>query len=201
MSQSPVSLSPDQALDLAFASARTQNLFQERPVAPALLRKLYEQVRFGPTSMNSQPMRVKLLVSREKREALAACVYPGNRDKVLSAPVVAVIGMDLDFPATLAKVFPHKTDAAAYYAGKPALVEATAFRNSSLQAAYLIIAARLLGLDCGPMSGFDHAQVDTLCWKGTTVKTNMLCNLGYGRHDTVFARSPRHEFDEVWHVE
>jgi 3-hydroxypropanoate dehydrogenase len=181
--------------------ARTQNLFQDRPVDPVLLRKLYELVSCGPTSMNSQPMRAKLLVSREKREALAACVYPGNREKVLSAPVVAVIGMDLNFPATLSKVFPHKTDAAAYYAGNPALVETTAFRNSSMQAAYLIIAARLLSLDCGPMSGFDHEQVDALCWAGTKVKTNLLCNLGYGRHDTVFARSPRHAREEVWHVD
>lgn len=201
MSGALLPMDPQAALDLAFTHARTQHQFLERPVEPDLLRRLFEAVRWGPTSMNSQPMRVRLLASRERREALAACVNPGNRDKVLSAPVVAVIGMDLDFPATLAKVFPHKIDAAAYFADRPELVASTALRNSSMQAAYLIVAARLLGLDCGPMSGFDHAKVDALCWVGSTVRTNLLCNLGYGRRETVHAQSPRHAFEDVWQVE
>src|SRR5262249_42877823 len=112
------------------------------------------------------PLRIRWMVSPAARARLADCVYEGNRAKVLSAPVCAVLGMDLDFVAKLARVFPHKKDAAGYYANKPALVESTAFRNSSLQCGYLIVAARLLGLDCGPMSGFHAAEVDALCWSG-----------------------------------
>ena len=191
----------EQALDVMFRDGRTHNQFIDKPVPEALLRRLYDGIRWGPTSMNCQPMRVKLFVTHEKRQALSECVYPGNRAKVLGAPVCAVIGMDLDFPATLRQIFPHKTDAQAYYAGKPELVERTALRNSSMQAAYVVMAARLLGLDCGPMSGFDQAKVDALCWQGTRIETNMLCNLGYGDPSTLFARSPRFTFEEVWNVE
>lgn len=184
-----------------FDDARTHNTFDGRSVPTRLLRDVYERIKWGPTSMNCQPLRIKWMVSRGAREALADCVYEGNRAKLLSAPVCAVLGMDLDFPATLSRLFPHKADAEQYYEGKPSLVESTAVRNSSMQGAYLIVVARLLGLDCGPMSGFDAAKVDALCWKGTSVRTNFLCNLGYGVPSTVFPRSLRLTFEEACDVE
>ncbi|MES2944184.1 MAG: malonic semialdehyde reductase [Pseudomonadota bacterium] len=197
----PTLIESEQILNLVFKKARTHNQFLNKPVPETLLRQIYEYVSWGPTSMNSQPLRVRFMASTEKREALAACVYPGNKAKVMSAPVCAVFGMDLNFPSTLPAIFPHKLDAQAYYEGKPMLVESTAFRNSSLQAAYFLMVARLLGLDCGPMSGFDHDKVDALCWAGVAVKTNFLCNLGYGDSSTVFARSPRFKFEEVCDVQ
>lgn len=188
-------------LEIAFLQAHSHSHFLDKPVDEAILRNLYEHVRWAPTSMNCQPMRIKFFVSEERRAALAECVYAGNRAKVMSAPVCAVLGMDLNFPATLPRLFAHKTDAEAYYAGKPDLVAATALRNSSLQAGFFMIAARLSGLDCGPMSGFDAVKVDALCWTGTAIRTNMLCNLGYGDPGKLHSRNPRHAFEEVCHVE
>ncbi len=190
-----------QGLDIACQDAHTHAQFLDKPVDESLLRSIYESMRWGPTSMNCQPLRIKFFVSEERRAALAECVYAGNRGKILSAPVCAVMGMDLDFPATLPTLFAHKTDAQDYYAGKPDLVESTALRNSSLQAGYFVIAARMSGLDCGPMSGFDTAKVDSLCWTGTRIRTNMLCNLGYGKPGKPYSRNPRHPFEEVCNVE
>ena len=143
------------AARLLFTEARSHGHWLPRPIAPALLIELYELMKFGPTSMNSQPMRVLFICSTSERERLAGCVNPGNIEKVRSAPVVAVIGQDPGFVELLATHFPHKKDALAYYQGKPEVVDSTALRNSSLQGGYLIMAARLLGLDCGPMSGFN----------------------------------------------
>ncbi|MBC7940455.1 MAG: malonic semialdehyde reductase [Chitinophagaceae bacterium] len=185
----------------AFTSARSHSVFTAEAVDESLLRHLYDTLRWGPTSMNCQPLRLKFMRSLHSRERLAQCVYEGNRAKVLSAPVCAVLGMDLDFPATLHELFAHKPDAAAYFAGDADRLHSTALRNSSLQGGYLLVAARLLGLDCGPMSGFDAAGVDALCWAGTRIRTNFLCNLGYADGEAPFARSPRLDFDRVCRIE
>lgn len=180
-----------------FTEARSGSRWLSKPIPQAQLRELYELVKFGPTSMNSQPMRLQFVVTQAAKERLAACVNPGNVDKTLSAPVVVIVGQDLEFAQRLPQLFPHKTDAVAYYEGKPDLIASTALRNSSLQGGYLILAARLLGLDCGPMSGFTPAKVDEAFWAGTTVRTNFLCNLGFADRSAEKPRQPRLEFDEV----
>jgi 3-hydroxypropanoate dehydrogenase len=183
-----------------FTEARTPSQWQPTPVPEALLREVFELARFGPTSMNTQPLRVLFVSSADQRARLATCVNPGNVGKVNSAPVVAVLGQDLAFADRLGTLFAHKTDARSYYEGKPDVVASTALRNSSLQGAYLMLAARLLGLDCGPMSGFDQAAVDTAFWSGTTVRTNFLCCLGHGDFTQMKSRNPRLPFDEVCRI-
>ena len=180
-----------------FSEARSCSHWLARPVPEAVLRQVYELAKYGPTSMNSQPMRVQFVVSPSAKDKLLACLNPGNVAKTSEAPVVAIIGQDLDFPERLPVLFAHKTDAQSYYAGKPEVVASTALRNSSLQGAYLMMAARLLGLDCGPMSGFNAAAVDQAFWAGTAVRTNFLCNLGYGDHAQLRARAPRLDFETV----
>jgi 3-hydroxypropanoate dehydrogenase len=180
-----------------FTEARTHAQWLPREVPDALLREAHALAAMAPTSMNTQPLRVLFLRSEAQRERLAQCVNAGNVDKVRRAPVVAVLGMDLDFPSWLPVLFPHKADAPAYYAGKPAFTEATALRNSSLQAAWLMQAARLLGLDCGPMSGFDAARVDREFWAGSTVRTNFLCALGHGDRTALRERPPRLAFEQA----
>ncbi len=180
-----------------FTEARTGSRWLQQAVPSALLRELYDLAKCGPTSMNSQPMRLQFVVSQAAKERLAACVNPGNVDKTLGAPVVVIIGQDLNFADRLPQLFAHKTDAKSYYEGKPDLVASTALRNSSLQGGYLIMAARLLGLDCGPMSGFDAGKVDQAFWAGTTVRTNFLCNLGHADRSQDKSRPPRLGFDEV----
>lgn len=183
-----------------FTEARSLAHWLPREVPDALLREIHELAAMAPTSMNTQPLRVLFLRSPAQRERLAQCVNAGNVDKVRRAPVVAVLGMDLDFPSWLPVLFPHKTDAPAYYAGKPAFTEATALRNSSLQAAWLMQAARLLGLDCGPMSGFDSTKVDEAFFAGTTLKSNFLCNLGYGDPAKLHPRDKRLSFEEACRI-
>jgi 3-hydroxypropanoate dehydrogenase len=183
-----------------FDDGRTHSHWVERPVAPELMHELVRLALCGPTSMNSQPMRITFAVSEAARERLAACVNPGNVAKVRGAPVVAIVGQDLSFPERLPVLFAHKTDARAYYDGKPDVTASTALRNSSLQGGYLILAARLLGLDCGPMSGFDAAAVDRAFWAGTPVHTNFLCNLGYGDASQLKPRPPRLGFDDICRV-
>ncbi len=180
-----------------FTEARTGSRWLPDAVDQSLLRELYELVKCGPTSMNSQPMRLQFVVSEAGKQRLAACVTPGNVEKTLSAPVVVIVGQDMAFAQTLPRLFAHKTDAMSYYEGKPDLVASTALRNSSLQGGYLIMAARLLGLDCGPMSGFNAGKVDSEFWAGTTVRTNFLCNLGHADRSAERPRPPRLEFDEV----
>jgi 3-hydroxypropanoate dehydrogenase len=187
----------DQVARQLFTQARTHGHWLPRAVAPQLLRELYELARCGPTSMNTQPMRLKFVVSPGAKQLLLSCVNAGNVAKTQAAPVVVIVGQDLGFPEHLPRLFAHKTDARSYYEGKPDLTAATALRNSSLQGGYLILAARLLGLDCGPMSGFDAAAVDREFWAGSTVRTNFLCNLGYGDASQLKPRPPRLAFDEA----
>jgi 3-hydroxypropanoate dehydrogenase len=180
-----------------FTAARTAIGYRPDPVPDALLHQLYELLKWGPTSANSSPARFVFVRTPEAKARLEACMNPGsNRQKVREAPVTAVIGMDLAFPEQLPLLFPH-TDARAWFEGKPELTEATAFRNGSLQGAYLIIAARALGLDCGPMSGFDAAALDAAFWAGTAVRTNFVCTLGYGDASRLFERGPRLAFDQA----
>lgn len=179
-----------------FTEARTQNGYLDQPVSDAQLHALYDLLKWGPTSANCSPARFAFVRSAEMKARLAACVSPGNLAKVQQAPVTAVIGMDMAFFEKLPQLFPH-TDARSWFVGKPEMIQATAFRNSSLQGGYLILAARALGLDCGPMSGFDAAKMDELMWAGTAVKTNFICTLGHGDPAKIMPRSPRLSFDEA----
>ena len=179
-----------------FTAARTQNGYLDRPLPDATLRELYDLLKWGPTAANSCPARFVFVRSAEARERLLACMSPGNQQKVREAPVTVIVGMDLAFHEQLPKLFPH-TDARSWFAGKPELIASSAMRNSSLQGGYMILAARALGLDCGPMSGFDADQVDAAFWAGSAVRTNFVCTLGTGDPAKVMARSPRLSFDEA----
>ena len=183
-------------IEQLFTEARTQNGYRDVPIADDTLRQLYDIVKWGPTSANCSPARFLFVRTPEARQRLIACVSPGNVEKVREAPVTAIIGMDMTFYDQLPKLFPH-TDARPWFANNPAKVTETAFRNSSLQGGYFILAARALGLDCGPMSGFDAAKVDVAMWAGAQVKTNFLCTLGVGDPDKLFPRSPRLAFEEA----
>ncbi len=183
-----------------FDRARTQNGFTSETVSDEQLRRIYDLLKWGPTSANSSPARFLFVRSPAAKERLLGCVSPGNVDKTRAAPVTAIIGMDTAFYEKLPFLFPH-ADAKSWFVGKKEFADTTAFRNSSLQGAYLIIAARAIGLDCGPMSGFDHAKIDEAFWAGTTVRTNFICNLGHGDPSKVFARSPRLPFDEACRIE
>jgi 3-hydroxypropanoate dehydrogenase len=179
-----------------FTQARTQNGYLDQPVPDAQLQQLYELLKWGPTSANSSPARFVFVRTAEAKAKLAACVSPANQPKVMSAPVTAIIGMDMAFYEQLPTLFPH-TDARAWFLGNDALIASTAMRNSSLQGGYLIMAARALGLGCGPMSGMDTAKVDAAFFAGTTVKTNFICTLGHGDPAKVMARSPRLAFEQA----
>jgi 3-hydroxypropanoate dehydrogenase len=183
-------------IEQLFTAARTQNGYRPTPVADETLRQLYDLVKWGPTAANSTPARFVFVRSEEAKARLLACVSHGNVQKVREAPVTAVIGMDMAFYDKLPQLFPH-TDARSWFVGHPLKIEHTAFRNSSLQGGYFILAARALGLDCGPMSGFDAAKMDAAFWAGTTVKTNFICTLGEGDPSKVLARSPRLSFEEA----
>lgn len=187
----------DVTLRTLFLEARSYNGWQDGPVDDDQLRRLYDIVKWGPTSMNTQPIRVLFLKSPAQKERLKPHLLPGNVSKVMTAPIVAIIGYDLDFYKELPRTFPHLPTAKASYEGKPDHIQATAFRNGTLQGAYFIIAARCLGLDCGPMSGFSNAGVDQEFFAGTTIKSNFLCGLGKGDPDKVFSRSPRLSFEET----
>lgn len=191
----PATLDPA-TLDQLFRAARTHNGWLPRPVPDSLLTELHDLMKWGPTSANCWPLRVVYVKTPEAKARLVPLMMEGNRAKTQAAPVTAILGMDLDFPATLPKLFPH-TDAKSWFAGNVPLIEATAFRNSSLQGAYLMLAARALGLDCGPMSGFDAGKVDAEFFAGTSVKVNFICNLGYGDPAALFPRSPRPDFADV----
>jgi 3-hydroxypropanoate dehydrogenase len=182
-----------------FTEARTQNGYLPQPVSDEQLHQLYELLKWGPTSANCCPARFLFVRTPEAKARLAACVSVGNVAKVQEAPVTVIIGMDLAFPDRLPQLFPH-TDARAWFEGKPELVQSTAFRNSSLQGAYLIMAARALGLGAGPMSGFDAAKLDAEFWAGTSVRTNFICALGQGDPSKIKPRSPRLGFDEACRI-
>lgn len=193
----------NEALDQIFIQARTHNVWLEREVTDETLHKVYDLMKWGPTSANSSPLRVLFVKSEAAKNKLLPCVSEGNLEKVKTAPVTAILAQDMEFYEKLPKLFPH-ADARSWFAGNDAVIKATAFRNSSLQAAYLIIAARSLGLDCGPMSGFDAEKVDAEFFAGTSWgknwKTNLLCNLGYGDHNKLYPRAPRLDFDEACKV-
>jgi 3-hydroxypropanoate dehydrogenase len=179
-----------------FTDARTQNGYRPEPVSDELLRQLYDLLKWGPTAANSSPARLVFVRSAQAKDKLLACVSPGNVNKVREAPVTVIVGMDIDFHEKLPKLFPH-VDARAWFATDAAKRAESAIRNASLQGGYLIVAARALGLDCGPMSGFDPAKTDAAFWAGTAVKTNFICALGHGDPAKVFVRNPRLDFEEA----
>ena len=182
-----------------FTQARTQNGYKPTSVSDEQLRALYDLMKWGPTSANCSPARFQFVRSAQAKERLMACAAPANAQKIKEAPVTAIIGMDVAFYDKLPMLFPH-TDARAWFAGNDVKIDETAFRNSSLQGGYFIVAARALGLDCGPMSGFDAPKLDAAFWSGTTVKTNFICTLGEGDPSKVMARSPRLSFEEACSV-
>jgi len=187
------------ALDLILRRARTHRAWLDRPVPDDLLRRVYELAAEGPTSANCSPMRVLFVKSREAKERLRPALTPGNVDKTMQAPVTAIIGHDSQFYELLPRLFPT-ADMRANFAGKPELIAATAFRNGSLQGAYLMIAARALGLDCGAMSGFDNAKVDAAFFPDGRVKSNFLCNLGYGDASKLPPWPPRLPFADACRI-
>ncbi|MFA1722649.1 malonic semialdehyde reductase [Xanthomonas campestris] len=184
------------ALDQLFRTARTQNAFLDTPVSEDLLRELYDLVKWGPTAANGSPARFVFVTTAEGKEKLKPALSEGNAAKILAAPVTAIIGFDEDFHEKLPYLFPH-ADAKSWFDGPRTARTESAFRNSSLQGAYLILAARALGLDAGPMSGFDNAKVDAAFFAGTPIKSNFLVNLGYGDPAGLFPRLPRLSFDEA----
>jgi 3-hydroxypropanoate dehydrogenase len=186
---------PSACLDQLFRDARTHNSLLG-DVPDALLHELVGLLRLGPTSANCSPARFLFVKSRDGKERLRPHLSEGNLEKTMKAPVCTIIGYDLDFYKYLPKLFPH-TDAKSWFEGKPKKIEETAFRNGTLQGAYLILAARALGLDTGPMSGFDNEGVDHEFFAGTNIKSNFLCNLGHGDGEKLFPRSPRFDFDEM----
>lgn len=186
----------DRSLDTLFRNARTHSAWLDRPVDDDLLIKLYELMKWGPTSANSSPARLVFVKSPEAKQRLLPTLIPSNAEKTSSAPVTVIVAQDHEFYEQLPRLFPH-TDARAWFAGNSALIDTTAFRNASLQGAYLIIAARALGLDAGPMSGFDNAKVDAEFFSGTKIRSNFLINLGYGDASKLHPRNPRLRFDEA----
>lgn len=187
----------DQAvLDQLFLDARSQNGWLDKDVPNETLHKLFDIVKMGPTSANCSPARYVFVRSAEAKERLKPHVSEGNTNKVMTAPVCVIIGYDMEFYEHLPRLFPH-TDAKSWFTSSPEVAAQTAFRNGSLQGAYLIIAARSLGLDCGPMSGFDLEGVDKEFFAGTKIKSNFLVSLGYGDPSALFDRSPRFDFGDV----
>lgn len=185
------------SLDQLFRNARTFNAWLPKEVSDEQLQQLYDLAKFGPTSANSSPMRVVFVKSPAAKARLEPFLSDGNRAKTMEAPVTAIVATDHAFYEHLPKLFPH-TDARSWFVGNQPLIDTTAFRNGTLQGAYLLLAARAIGLDCGPMSGFDNAGVDAAFFAGTTIKSNFLISIGYGDASrNLFARSPRLTFDEA----
>ena len=185
----------DKALDQLFREARSYNGWTDEPVTDEEIHSIYELMKMGPTSANMQPARIVWCKSLAARQKLANCASEGNKMKIIAAPVVAIIGFDIDFHDELPWLFPH-TDAKSWFEGDEAGREVGAFRNSSLQGAYLMLAARALGLDCGPMSGFDNARVDAAFFADEPRhRSNFICAIGHGDPASIFGRSPRPEFD------
>jgi 3-hydroxypropanoate dehydrogenase len=186
----------DKTLDRVFRTARTYNGFTDQPVSEQELRQLWDLLKWGPTSTNQEPLRIVWCTSTEAKEKLAGACSAQNAPKVRKAPVTAILGMDMEFYEKLPQLFPH-TDARAWFLGNEGLIKESAFRNSTLQGAYFIIAARLLGLDTGPMSGFDTKKVDELFFAGTPIKTNFISTLGHGDPASIFDRLPRLAFEDA----
>lgn len=190
----------DAALDQLFRTARTQNAFLDKPVDEASLRALYDLAKWGPTAANGSPARLVFVTSAAAKEKLRPALSEGNLAKTLAAPVTVIVGYDEDFHEKLPYLFPH-ADAKSWFDGPREGRRESAFRNSSLQGAYLMLAARSLGLDVGPMSGFDNAKVDEAFFPGTAIKSNFLFNLGYGDPKGLFPRLPRLSFDEAARID
>jgi len=190
---------PDEVLDVLFRAARSHNGWLATTVSDADLRRLYDLMKWGPTSANSSPARILFLRSAAAKNRLRPYLNASNVEKTMSAPVTAIIGYDLLFYEHLSALFPHNPKAPGWFIGQEnrQAADITAFRNGTLQGAYLMLAARALGLDCGPMSGFDSAGVDREFWSGTSVRTNFLCNLGHGDPSKIFARLPRLSFEQA----
>jgi 3-hydroxypropanoate dehydrogenase len=186
----------EDSINQIFREARTHNVWLPQSVSPELLRQVYELSAFGPTSANSTPGRYVFLTTPAAKERLRPALSAGNLEKTMAAPVTVIIAWDAEFHEKLPRLFPHK-DMRSVFAGKAGLIETTAFRNSSLEGAYFILAARALGLDCGPMSGFDNAKVDAEFFRDGKWKSNFLCNLGYGDVTKLLPRGPRLSFDEA----
>jgi 3-hydroxypropanoate dehydrogenase len=195
----------NEALDILLRQARTHNVWLDRPVSDDLLRQLYEVMKFGPTSANSNPARILFLRTHEAKQRLLPTLSATNADKTMKAPVTAILGYDLKFHEETPKLFPNNPAMANVFSSSPQLAETTAFRNGTLQGGYFILAARALGLDCGPMSGFDNAKVDAEFFSSAAgnppafhhVKSNFLCNIGYGDASKLFPRNPRLAFEDA----
>ncbi len=195
----------NEALDILFRQARTHNVWVDEPIGDDVLRQLYDLMKLGPTSANSNPARIVFLRTHEAKQRLLPALSPANAAKTLQAPVTSIIGHDLRFFEETPKLFPNNPAMADVFSSSPLLAETTAFRNGSLQGGYFILAARALGLDCGPMSGFDNAKVDAEFFSAAAgnppafhqVKSNFLCNIGYGDATKLFPRNPRFDFDEA----
>ncbi|HMB09742.1 malonic semialdehyde reductase [Saliniramus sp.] len=193
---------PDQTLDQLFREARTYYKWQDKPVSEATLRALFDLVKMGPTSANCSPARLIFVTSPEAKAKLKPHLMEGNVEKTMSAPVTAIIGYDLEFYEHYGFLHPHNPDAPrSWVEGKPDAIQKTAFQNGTLQGGYLIMAARALGLDCGPMAGFDNAGVEKVFFPDGKIKANFLCNLGYGDPDSLFPRLPRFAFEDVCAIE
>jgi 3-hydroxypropanoate dehydrogenase len=185
------------SLDILFLKARTHRAWLPKPISDDLLRELYDLMKWGPTSANCCPVRILFLRTPEAKQRLRTALSPGNVDQTMKAPVTAVIAHDLKFYDQLPRLSPHNPAVRDVFANSPELAVATAFRNGSLQGGYFILAARSVGLDCGPMSGFDNAKLDAEFFPAGNVKSNFLCNLGYGDPSKLFPRAPRLDFDEA----
>ena len=186
----------DEAIDRVFRAARTYNGYTDEPVSEGQLRAIWDLLKWGPTSANQEPLRIVWCVSQDAKDKLAQFCSAQNAPKVQKAPVTAILARDMEFYEKLPKLFPH-VDARAWFLGNEGLIQESAFRNSTLQGAYFIVAARMLGLDTGPMSGFDTAKVNEAFFAGTTYKANFICSLGHGDPASIFGRHPRLDFDEA----
>jgi len=184
-------------IERSFTEARTH--FEWRPIGvdDIALRSAYSIAKFGPTASNSSPMRLVFVKSKEGKERLKAALFPGNVDKTMAAPVTAIVGYDINFHEHLPKLFPHNSEPQKFFTSNPDIAARAAFRNSTLQGAYLLVALRMVGLDCGPMSGFKHDVVDSEFFPNSSVKSNFLINIGHGDGAKLFPRGPRFEFDEI----
>lgn len=198
MTHAPAQLArlDDAALDLLFLEARTHNAWLDQPVPESLLREAVELTKMGPTSANNSPMRLVFIRSPEAKERLKPTLSPGNVDKTMAAPVTALLGYDREFYEQLPRLFPH-ADARAWFVGNEAFANDSAYKNGTLQVAYFILALRALGLDTGPMTGFDADKADAEFFPGTKIHSNILVNIGYGDATKLFPRSPRLSFDEI----
>lgn len=190
----------DQGFDLIFRGARTANGWKDQPVSDEVLKKIYDDMKWGPTSANSSPLRIVFLKTKEAKERLKPFLMAGNVNKVMTSPVTAILAYDTKFYEHLPFLFPHDNTARSWFEGNAPLIETTAFRNSSLQGAYFMISARAHGLDCGPMSGFDNKKVDAEFFPDGRFKSNFICALGYVDSSKTFPRSPRFKFEDVCKV-